>query len=85
MNTTETTAPADAGAIDITPTWGEWGNVYRRLAETGEAAAVRALRSDLARALAAAQALRTIRASLTDDQHRIVSATVAAELTKQGY
>ena len=43
-------------AIDITPTWGEFGNIYRRFAETGETKAVRELRSELAKAMAAAQA-----------------------------
>lgn len=36
--------------IDITPTWGEWANLYRRLAESGEANAIRELRQDFARA-----------------------------------
>lgn len=29
--------------IDMTPTWGEWANIYRRFAESGEAKAVREL------------------------------------------
>jgi len=69
--------------IDITPTWGEWGNVYARLAESGETRAVRALRPDLARALAAAQALKTL--TLTEEQTDTVSRILQQELTKQGY
>jgi len=71
--------------IDITPTWGEWGNVYRRLAESGETNAIRHLREDYARAMAAAQALQNIRATLTDEQHAVVAKTLADELTKQGF
>lgn len=29
--------------IDMTPTWGEWANIYRRFVESGEAKAVREL------------------------------------------
>jgi hypothetical protein len=72
-------------AIDITPTWGEFGNIYRRFAETGETKAVRELRSELAKAMAAAQALNAIRATLTDAQAETVSKAVTAELAKQGY
>ena len=32
--------------IDMTPTWGEWANIYRRFAESGEAKAVRELRAE---------------------------------------
>ena len=72
-------------AIDITPTWGEFGNIYRRFAETGETKAVRELRSELSKAMAAAQALNAIRATLTDAQAETVSKAVTAELAKQGY
>lgn len=71
--------------IDITPTWGEWGNFYTRLAASKEVKAIEALRPDLARALAAAQALQAIRGTLNDAQQAIVSSTITAELTKQGF
>ncbi|HBO8176744.1 TPA: hypothetical protein L5B59_006588 [Pseudomonas aeruginosa] len=74
-----------ANTIDITPTWGEWANIYRRLAETGETKAVRELRADFAKAMAAAAALNAIRSTFTDEQAEIVSKTVTAELEKQGY
>lgn len=74
-----------ANTIDITPTWGEWANIYRRLAETGETKAVRELRADFAKAMAAAAALNAIRATFTDEQAAIVSKTVVAELSKQGF
>ena len=71
-------------SIDLSMTWGEWGNVYARLAQSGEVAAVEQLRHDLARALAAAQALHAIRGTLSEAQLAVVSATISAELTKQG-
>jgi hypothetical protein len=74
-----------ANSIDLTPTWGEWGNIYRSLAESGERHAVKHLASDLARALAAAQALQVVTGTLTDEQNRIVAQTMAAELSKQGH
>ena len=74
--------------IDLAPTWGEFGLVYARLAESGEVNAVRAMRSDLARAFAAAQALSALTAScdvvLTNEQMDIVSRTLVTELRKQG-
>ena len=38
--------------INVTPTWGEWGRIYRLLAESGECKALIALREDFARAMA---------------------------------
>lgn len=74
-----------AGTIDITPTWGEWGIIYRRFAESGERKAITALREDLARAMASCQALNVIGKTLTDEQRAIVSRVIVEELTKAGY
>lgn len=71
--------------IDFTPTWGEWANMYRRFAENSQGNACRELRPDFANAMAAAQALKEIRATLTAEQAESVSKTIAAELKKQGY
>lgn len=71
--------------INLTPTWGEWANIYRRFAESGETKAVRELRADFAKAMAAAQALQAITGSLTDEQASIVSKAMTTELTKQGF
>lgn len=71
--------------IDLTPTWGEFGKLYRTFAESGEAKAIKELRSELAKAMAAAQALQAIQSTLTDEQAVIVSKTMTAELTKQGF
>ncbi|WP_313465319.1 hypothetical protein [Achromobacter sp.] len=71
--------------IDITPTWGEWANVYASLAASGEGAACKALRADLAKMAAAAQALKDIRADLPEHLQDRVSHCLGAELGKQGY
>ncbi len=71
--------------IDMTPTWGEFGGIYTRLAESGETKAVRAMRKDVAKAMAAAQAFQAIRHTLTDEQLAQSSTVLAAELAKQGF
>lgn len=80
-----TTAKTESRAINLTPTWGEWGNVYRRFAESGERKAIVALREDFARAMASTQALQSILHTLTDEQQAIVSRTMTDELSKQGF
>lgn len=71
--------------IDMTPTWGNIGVLYVRLAESQEVKAIRAMRSDVARAFAMAEALKAITPTLNDEQRAIMARTLAAELTKQGY
>ena len=72
-------------AIDMTPTWGEVGLLFIRLAESGERAAVRAGRPDFARAFALAQVVKELKPTLSDAQEAIVARVLAAELTKMGY
>ncbi|HBN8448280.1 TPA: hypothetical protein ACPWIG_005189 [Pseudomonas aeruginosa] len=71
--------------IDLTPTWGEIGLMYARLAESGEVAAIREMRSEIARAFAAAQALQAIQSSLPDDLNEAACKVVTEELAKQGF
>lgn len=71
--------------IDVTPTWGEWGNIFYRFAQLGKRKAVEALHPDLAKALAAAQALSAIQKSLNDEQNACAQAVMASELHKQGF
>lgn len=70
--------------IDLTPTWGEWGNVYAQLAESGETKAVKRLHTDFARAMAACQAFNELQNTLSPEQLAIATATMNAELVKQG-
>ncbi|KAJ3472450.1 hypothetical protein NLI96_g13347 [Meripilus lineatus] len=74
-----------AKRIDMTPTWGEVGNIYTRCAESGETKAVRGMRSEAAKAFAAAAAFQAISATLTEEQRAIASRVLAEELTKQGF
>lgn len=76
---------SDVRTIDLTPTWGEWANIYRRFAESGEAAALKHLAPDLARMAASCEALKQISSTLTDEQQKVVSNTITTELTKQGF
>ena len=71
--------------INVTPTWGEWGRIYRLLAESGERMALVALREDFARAMASCTALNCITTTLTDQQAARVSEIMEIELTKQGF
>lgn len=79
------TTTSTAVTVDITPTWGEFGRIYASFAESGERKACRALRPDMARAMAAAQALRELRNTLMDSQQAVMARVMAAELGKAGY
>lgn len=72
------------GTIDLTPTWGEIGNIYTGLAASNEQAALGAMHSEAARAFAAAEALQQIQAQLPDDLREIACRVMAVELAKQG-
>ena len=71
--------------ISVTPTWGEWGRIYRLFAESGERKALIALREDFARAMASCAALNGIATTLTDQQAARVAEIMVTELTKQGF
>ncbi|MFC3715192.1 hypothetical protein ACFONC_03380 [Luteimonas soli] len=71
--------------IDMTPTWGEIGNVFRRFVESRETKAAMAMAPEIAKALAAAQALTAIQPTLTPDQATQVRHVMAVELAKQGF
>lgn len=73
------------GTIDLTPTWGEIGNIVRRLIQGGETPALEKMGVDLARAFAATQALQAIQNELPDDLREKACAVIEAEMTKQGY
>lgn len=73
------------GTIDLTPTWGEVGNILRRLIQGGETKAIEKMDVDLARAFSAAQALQAIQKDLPDDLREKACAVINAEMTKQGH
>lgn len=71
--------------IDLTPTWGEWGNLFYLFASKGEVKQVEILHRDFALAMSAAAALNSITSDLTENQQKVVSAALAAEMKKQGF
>jgi hypothetical protein len=71
--------------IDLTPTWGEVGNIIWRFATSNEQAALGHMHSEFARAFAMAEAFTKIYATLTEDQKDQASKVVCEELTKQGF
>jgi hypothetical protein len=79
---------ADAGAaqkigtIDLTPTWGEVGLLFWRLALSGEIAAVEQMRSEIARAFAGMEVLSRLMSTLTPEQRAVFDEVWQAEQAK---
>lgn len=69
------------GAIDMTPTWGECGLMFWRLARSGEMKACEAMKEDMQRAWAGMEVLR--RLDLTPEQQATYHRVMAEELAKQ--
>lgn len=70
--------------IDVTPTWGEWGNLFYQFALLGEEAVLEKMHPDMAKAFAFAEAFKAINASLSHEQNLEAQAVIEAELKKQG-
>ena len=70
--------------IDLTPTWGEIGLLYVRLAESGETKALTEMRGEVARAFAASQALTAIMGDLPAELRDRTRIIIGEELAKQG-
>lgn len=77
--------PAEPKTIDVTPTWGEIGLLFYRLATSKEVAAIKAGHSEFARAFALAQAVVVLKPTLTDEQQALLAKVITEELTKQGF
>ena len=71
--------------IDLTPTWGEVGNIVWRFAVSNEQAALGHMHSEFARAFAMAEVFTKLYDSLTDAQKDQASKVLVDELTKQGF
>lgn len=71
--------------INLTPSWGEVGNIFYRLAATGEARAVEKMKKEMARAFAACEAYSQLLPTLTPEQAANAKAVFAREMTKQGF
>lgn len=71
--------------IDLTPTWGEVGNIVWRIAVSNEQAAMSHMHSEFARAFAMAEVFTKLYDSLTDAQKDQASKIICEEMTKQGF
>ena len=70
------------GAIDVTPTWGEIGLLFWRLAMSGERAAVQEMRGEVARAFAGMEVLSRLLSTLTPEQRAVFDEVWEAEQAK---
>lgn len=70
--------------IDLTPSWGQWGNVYRHFAEAGQREALRELHPDFAKAMAMASAYAAISSTLTAEQREIAARVHRTEMARAG-
>ena len=71
--------------IDLTPTWGEVGNIIWRFAVSNEQAALSHIHNEFARAFAMAEVFAKIHTSLTEEQKDQASNILCEELIKQGF
>jgi hypothetical protein len=78
---TQTAHQAAVEYIDMAPTWGEWGLLYRRFAEQADPK-LKDLRPDFDKAMASCQALKALAGTLTDEQMALVARVMANELAK---
>ena len=68
--------------IDMTPTWGEIGLLFWRLALSGEQAAIREMRGEFAKAFAGMEVLSKIMSTLTPEQRAVFDAVWKVEQAK---
>ena len=71
--------------IDLTPTWGEVGNIIWRFAVSNEQAALSHIHNEFARAFAMAEVFSKLYTSLTEEQKNQASKILCEELIKQGF
>lgn len=68
--------------IDLTPTWGDVGEMYIRFAESNEQKAIRAMAPEIRKAFAIAQAGTVIAPLLNDEQKAAFNKVMEEELAK---
>lgn len=71
--------------IDLTPSWGDVGNIVHRLAAGGDADVIVKMKPDIAQAFAMASALKALLPTLTEEQQSLASTVLISELSKQGF
>lgn len=77
--------PKEVLTIDLTPTWGEWGNIFYRFAASGERKTIETLHRDFALAFSCAEAFKTIQRLLPNELSAQAEAVLRAEMVKQGF
>ena len=71
------------GEIDITPTWGEAGLLFWRIAISGnQSHALVEMKNDYAKAWAAMEGVRQLMPTLTPEQKELLNKVMAAEIKK---
>jgi len=71
--------------VDLTPTWGNVGNIIWRFATSNEQRALKHSHSEFALAFAMAEVFAKIHTSLTEEQKDKASKILCEELVKQGF
>ena len=71
--------------IDVTPTWGEVGNIIWHFATSNEQAALEHMHNEFARSFAMAEVFSRVYAALTEEQKDLAAKVLCEELTKQGF
>jgi hypothetical protein len=84
QSNTSSTETTPGRFIDVTPTWGEIGLLFIRLAMSKELRALEAAKPEFAKAFALAAAMVAINGTLNDTQRAMVAETMRLELNKQG-
>lgn len=72
-------------SIDVTPTWGEVGNLFFRLVRAGKGDALEEIMPEVAKAFAIAEAFRAILDSLNGAQALRARDVMLREMEKQGF
>lgn len=71
------------GEVDITPTWGEAGLLFWRIAISGnQSQALVEMKQDYAKAWAAMEGVRQLMPTLTPEQKELLNKVMAAEIKK---
>lgn len=86
-NTGSELSPSDqpTNYVDIGMTWGQFGQMYKTFAEGRSVKALQELRPELAKACAAAEALRQIQAELPEELITKINKVMKEEMQKQGF
>lgn len=78
-------ALSELETVDISPTWGDVGNVFMRFAMSKEVKALHEMRGEVAKAFASAEALTALQGTLTSEQRSIFETTYRASAMRQGF